>query len=627
MILTDVPPFVGAGAVDTVTKAARADLGACFAQLDACGADAGLIALAKRCLAPKADDRPADGRAVADAVAAHRASVEARLREAEADRAAEAAKAVEAERRAEAEAREAREQKRRRRAQAWLAASVAVLLFGVGAFAWWRDSQATERAAERKAAAAKAEADDANRLKAEAEQRAAFAKTEAEQKLALQKAEADRAAALERTRAGVESGLKFAAELRAQHRFREAGEALDQAENLLKAGGADDLKPRLALARADLAFAHELDAIRARKWVWVPAPDGDGGAFDTGSAATAYAAAFARRGLDVSTGDSDAIAKQIAGSPISRDIVRALDDWAIEEKNAATGAKVMAVARGSAPADLRANRFRLPALHRDRTQPLPLPPLAEDLTAPAALLAATLIERRGGNPGVILAIALAKYPDDFDIAFALAHWFHNRDPQRAIGYYRTARALRPEHPTVLTNLGLLLGANGERGVAVAVLKEAIKLHPEDHIAHFNLGGVYAAQERFTLAEAEYRETIRLSPKYADGHANLGAVLGRLNKPAEAVKVLEGAVVLAPNNVRVRINYGAALQSNRQPDDAIVQFRKAVELAPKFAPAHYALGVGLEAKKDLPEAHRCFREAARLDPKQYGDLLKKLPPEK
>src|SRR5207302_792203 len=88
------------------------------ARLDGCGADADLVALARRCLAARADDRPADARQVAADVAAYRAGVEARLRRAETER-------------AEALVREAEQRKRRRVVQRAGGLVAAVLVLGI----------------------------------------------------------------------------------------------------------------------------------------------------------------------------------------------------------------------------------------------------------------------------------------------------------------------------------------------------------------------------------------------------------------------------------------------------------------------------------------------------------------
>jgi|GEM_PF-1541899 len=131
-ILTGRPPFAGHSVMDTIIRAAQAELTDTFDRLDDCGADAELIALCKRCLAPHPDDRFLDGTAVAWAIARYRADVEERLRAAERERAAEEARALEEEntrREKEAKAAEARKRKRTQ----WALAMTSVLLLAAGA--------------------------------------------------------------------------------------------------------------------------------------------------------------------------------------------------------------------------------------------------------------------------------------------------------------------------------------------------------------------------------------------------------------------------------------------------------------------------------------------------------------
>src|SRR5262245_40291505 len=85
-VLTGRPPFVADTSETTRVKAAQGDVGECFARLDTCGADPDLVALCRRCLAPRPEDRPSDAGEVAKAVAALRAAAEERARRAELDR-------------------------------------------------------------------------------------------------------------------------------------------------------------------------------------------------------------------------------------------------------------------------------------------------------------------------------------------------------------------------------------------------------------------------------------------------------------------------------------------------------------------------------------------------------------
>jgi serine/threonine-protein kinase len=94
-ILTGRPAYVGSSAHELHLKASRADLADAFARLDASGADAELIALAKTCLAPEPANRPANAGVVASRVAAYQAAVQERLRAAELARVAAETRAVE----------------------------------------------------------------------------------------------------------------------------------------------------------------------------------------------------------------------------------------------------------------------------------------------------------------------------------------------------------------------------------------------------------------------------------------------------------------------------------------------------------------------------------------------------
>jgi hypothetical protein len=86
VLLTGRPPFAASSEETARVKAAQGDVADCLARLDACGAEPELVAVCKRCLSPRAADRPADGDEVARAVAALRAAADERARRAELDR-------------------------------------------------------------------------------------------------------------------------------------------------------------------------------------------------------------------------------------------------------------------------------------------------------------------------------------------------------------------------------------------------------------------------------------------------------------------------------------------------------------------------------------------------------------
>jgi tetratricopeptide (TPR) repeat protein len=179
VVLTGRPPFVGDTSESTRVKAAQGDVGDCFARLDACGADPDLVALCRRCLAPRPEDRPSDAGEVAKAVAALRAAADERARRAELDRV-----------QAEVEAREAvaRAAAQRQRRRTLLTASgiiALVLLAGLSVSLWqMRRAMQAEAVANTSAEQARLNAEEAERnaKQAQAERDAKALALAAEQK-------------------------------------------------------------------------------------------------------------------------------------------------------------------------------------------------------------------------------------------------------------------------------------------------------------------------------------------------------------------------------------------------------------------------------------------------------------
>lgn len=95
-LLTGSTPLGGTGSArETIQRVAEGDLSAAWERLARSGADAELINLTRACLAPRADDRPADAKQVAEAVSSYRAAVERRLQEVAAEQAASEARIAE----------------------------------------------------------------------------------------------------------------------------------------------------------------------------------------------------------------------------------------------------------------------------------------------------------------------------------------------------------------------------------------------------------------------------------------------------------------------------------------------------------------------------------------------------
>jgi serine/threonine-protein kinase len=130
-ILTGRPTFSADSVAELIQNAASGDMSEAFARLDACGEDAELIALAKRCLSPNPAHRSADAGELAALVSAYRESIDGRLRKSEVERLA----AVEI----------AAEKGKRRQVQLALLLVAGMFIIWTGALVWWQDRQTTVR--------------------------------------------------------------------------------------------------------------------------------------------------------------------------------------------------------------------------------------------------------------------------------------------------------------------------------------------------------------------------------------------------------------------------------------------------------------------------------------------------
>jgi serine/threonine protein kinase len=135
VLLTGQPAYQGSD--DILQRMVRGDVQEAFARLDRSGVDARLIALARRCLAPRPDDRPANAQELAQEVADYRSMVETRLRQAETEA-------------ANAQLRQTEQQKRQRLRQVAAGALAITLLLGIigTSLGLWRANDLASRESE-----------------------------------------------------------------------------------------------------------------------------------------------------------------------------------------------------------------------------------------------------------------------------------------------------------------------------------------------------------------------------------------------------------------------------------------------------------------------------------------------
>jgi tetratricopeptide (TPR) repeat protein/tRNA A-37 threonylcarbamoyl transferase component Bud32 len=562
VILTGSPPFVGDTAESTRVLAARGKVADCFGRLDGCGAEPGLVALCKRCLAPERADRPRDAGEVARAVAGLRADAGERARQAELNRV-----------RAEAEARE---QRKRRRVQAAL--GVALLVAGalVGFGLWWEERWTSNLERERTAA-----------------------RDAAREQLAI---------ALDRA----------AAAFQADH-LADADAALERAVELLETADAPDLRNRYHDLRADRTLVGELDRVWARANAIVD-PGGDdrvpnttrragGLRFDEDAARTGYPAALAARGLTVGSADLAEPAAQITRSAVRNRVIAALDDWLPVAATKDRPWLCDLLAR--VDPDPARNEIRRAHAEPDRLRTL--------FTSPPPEAALRLAARAAVSAGVpdapaltVLRAAAARHPDDFRTLYAAGVRALRDDPTEAVGYFRAATGLSPDNLAAVHGIGYALHLSGKPQAAAPYFLRAIELDPGYGSAYLNLADAIKLNADPAPAVAYFEREIGRNAHPAMAHFGLGMVL-RDHDPKAAAAAFRKSLALDDTFAMAHNYLGYVLWTRAELDERIRCYRRAIELDPTFAFSHYNLANSLRAKGDGAGAVTEYREALKHFP--------------
>lgn len=596
-ILTGRAPF--AGRADAVRTAAAGDLSDAYSRLDACGADAELIALAKKCLAPWPEDRYANGTEVAAAVTAYREGVRERLKQAELAR--------------ERAQVQAREERRRRRLAFILAASLAILALGAAAAGVWylnfkaqRDARARNLndLVQRSLDAAEAERRDLNeRLLEPAKVHLLLSD------LAAWKRSLDRAKASGQQARGLAGSDPELLDSATHERLNALTEAL----------AADD---------KDVAFVRELDGIRLK--VFEPPAGAPAALRRAGKSLLAawqeeYEALFQRQGLAIETEDPGALAGRLARSNVRFVMAAALDDWArLALNDTLDGAKVkrlLDLAR-RIDSDPWRDRFRQWSVWSSRAElEKALADLKPERQPPQILGVVAELERYHGiDPRPLFHKALLHYAGDFWLSYQLGNAAdRSRSYDEAAAAYRAALAVRPKSYHTLNNLGAALGKKGDLTGAAEAIAEALRHNPDFSGAHANLGKVRYERGDRRGAIVHYRAALARDDADPIVHNNLAAALSLIDEPEEALKHVDLAVKAAPRFAEAFNNRGVILAQLGRYDDALEAMSKARELEPDEARAgliaRYRQIIQLRKRESAPPVEKAQLEkglAGRLD---------------
>lgn len=166
-------------------------------------------------------------------------------------------------------------------------------------------------------------------------------------------------------------------------------------------------------------------------------------------------------------------------------------------------------------------------------------------------------------------------------------------------------------------LGVLADAylkRGDRGKAIAALKNAVELSPAEASYHYAAGVAWLGHPPdLQEAEQSFRRFLGLRPGDAQGQLHLGYVLLKQKRHAEARELLERSVQAGAGTPEAFYYLGLIAQAQNEDVRAIELFEKSIQLAPSFGHVHVALGSTYLKLKDYTRAERALETGAKLAP--------------
>jgi tetratricopeptide (TPR) repeat protein len=143
------------------------------------------------------------------------------------------------------------------------------------------------------------------------------------------------------------------------------------------------------------------------------------------------------------------------------------------------------------------------------------------------------------------------------------------------------------------------------------------------LACSNRGVTYARQGEFGMALANLENAIAIEPDYARAYSNRGHVYALMGYLENALKDQSKAITLDPQDANFYINRGTVYRRTEQLDLAILDQTKAIELAPNsksvLSFAYNNRGLAYTDQQDYSRALADFTHAFEIDPKNVDPL--------
>ena len=169
-------------------------------------------------------------------------------------------------------------------------------------------------------------------------------------------------------------------------------------------------------------------------------------------------------------------------------------------------------------------------------------------------------------------------------------------------------------------IGLCYGKLNSYKKAIGAYKQATRIYPNHIIAHYNLGVAYYKIGLNEDAIEQYNQAISINPDYADAYYGLGLVYYKLGFNEDAIEQYRQAIRINPGNDKFYCNLGVSYYSLGFYEDAIDAFKQAVNINPGDVENHYDLGGIYHLIGDRKSALNEYEILKKLDINEANKLF-------
>ncbi len=136
-------------------------------------------------------------------------------------------------------------------------------------------------------------------------------------------------------------------------------------------------------------------------------------------------------------------------------------------------------------------------------------------------------------------------------------------------------------PNAWNNLGLLATQEGNTDTAIGFFKEALQLDPDHLVSLENLGNAYRQEQRWEEARSTLERALAVDPDSPEVNYSLGMVFAQIDQSDRAYKYLQRALQLRPVYPEAMNNLGVLYLRTQRRNEAVAEFESCIRLVPAF----------------------------------------------